>query len=88
MFNGQAYNESVDVYSYAMCLVEIFTCKLPWDGVPRAQVPVRVCKGERPQVQGELTDLIKECWEQEAARRPSFERITQMLEETGLAGSE
>eukprot|EP01047_Picozoa_sp_COSAG01_P044990 COSAG01_NODE_4114_length_5336_cov_23.503055_1_plen_99_part_00 len=37
-----------------------------------------------------LTDLIKECWEQEAAQRPSFEHIMLKLAEgeTGLAGSE
>jgi serine/threonine protein kinase len=57
IFNGQAYNKSVDVYPYAMCLVEISTCKLPWDSVPLPQVPIRVCREERPQVQGELTDL-------------------------------
>ena len=33
ILRGQIYSEKVDVFSYAMCLVELVDCKLPWNGV-------------------------------------------------------
>ena len=46
---GRRYNEMVDVFSYAMCLVEMVDLHLPWHGLATAaEVPYRVTKGERP----------------------------------------
>ena len=28
----EKYNEMVDVYAYAMCLLELLSCRLPWHG--------------------------------------------------------
>eukprot|EP01047_Picozoa_sp_COSAG01_P029175 COSAG01_NODE_1992_length_8696_cov_4.370827_4_plen_130_part_00 len=33
MLQGRQYNESADVFSYAMCLVELVDRNLPWAGV-------------------------------------------------------
>ena len=30
---GEVYNEKVDVFSFAMCMVELVSQKLPWSGV-------------------------------------------------------
>ena len=30
---GETYNEKIDVFSYAMCLVELVGCTLPWRGL-------------------------------------------------------
>ena len=60
MLLGQNYNESVDVFSYAMCLVELIDCNLPWTGVcPAAAVVSRVTAGRRPLKQLEH-DHVKE----------------------------
>jgi hypothetical protein len=40
MLLGRAYNESADVYSYAMCLVELVDRNLPWTGVALSFRPV------------------------------------------------
>ena len=37
---GDVYNEKIDVFSYAMCLVELVDCQMPWTGVAKgAEVP-------------------------------------------------
>ena len=47
---AQVYNEKIDVFSYAMCLVELVDCKLPWSGVAMgAEVPHRVTTAARPE---------------------------------------
>ena len=56
------YNEKADVYSYAMCLVEMVSLQLPWHGCGgSAEVPLKVSRGERPETQLErvahLADL-------------------------------
>jgi hypothetical protein len=39
MLLGRPYNESADVYSYAMCLVELVDRNLPWTGVASLPPP-------------------------------------------------
>eukprot|EP01043_Picozoa_sp_COSAG02_P016687 COSAG02_NODE_739_length_17830_cov_14.978174_11_plen_879_part_00 len=69
MLRGDHYNESVDVYSYAMVLVELSHCTMPWQdtGSRPHEVPHRVTRDERPLSQlreapEELQQLIKDCW--------------------------
>ena len=69
MLRGSSYNESVDVYSYAMVLVELYHWTMPWQdtGARPHEVPHRVTNDERPhsQIRGapeELQQLIQECW--------------------------
>jgi serine/threonine protein kinase len=33
ILSGKHYNESVDVFSYAMCLLELIACEMPWQSV-------------------------------------------------------
>ena len=89
---GATYNEKVDVFSYAMCLVELVDCRLPWTGVATgAEVPHKVTRGMRPRRQLEgtaerpvderLAALIRDCWAQESSTRPDFTRIVHRVEE-------
>ena len=84
-----------NVHRYAMCLVEVVDCKLPWTGVAMgAEVSHKVTTGARPTRQlencyAELADLIMQCWEQRAGSRPDFPAIVLMLEGMqGLRGAE
>ena len=49
---GDTYNEKVDVFSFAMCLVELRNRRLPWQGGPArvdtTAVPFKVTRNERP----------------------------------------
>ena len=89
---GATYNEKVDVFSFAMCLVELVDCRLPWTGVATgAEVPHKVTRGMRPRRQLEgtaerpvderLAALIRDCWAQESSTRPDFRRIVHRVEE-------
>ena len=85
---SRPYNEKVDVYSFAMCLVEMIDCKLPWYGHGgTAQVPLKVTQGERPTAQlrkaageAELIALIKRCWDGQPRVRPSFTEIVNAVD--------
>ena len=44
---GELFNEKVDIYSYAMCLVELLDCHLPWHGYGM-NVPFLCSRGDRP----------------------------------------
>ena len=49
---GDVFNEKVDVFSYAMCLVELIDCHLPWHGVAvGAAITIKVTQGQRPEAQ-------------------------------------
>ena len=49
---GDVFNEKVDVFSYAMCLVELIDCHLPWHGVAvGAAITIKVSQGQRPEAQ-------------------------------------
>ena len=78
---GKVYNEKVDVFSFAMCMVELDSQKLPWSGIALgAEVPHRVTKNQRPLKQIKdcnptLKDLIKRCWNGRPNERPTFAEI-------------
>ncbi len=83
---GRRYNEKIDVYSYAMCLVELVDKQLPWTGVAlTAAVPNCVTKKQRPYeqlrelsrgaVQRGLQDLICKCWHPTPEKRPAFSEV-------------
>ena len=83
---GEPYTEKVDVFSYAMVLVEMIDQKLPWTGVASgAEVPFKVTRAQRPENQlrkrehSGVAALVKECWAQVPSRRPAFEEICERL---------
>jgi serine/threonine protein kinase len=94
IIDGKTFNEKVDVYSYAMCLVEVIDRNLPWASSGIGIVPLKVSRGERPEGQlrsaaPPLAELVKECWAQDPRERPSFadviERVAAMQAALGSA---
>lgn len=87
ILQGDTYNESVDVFSFAMCMVELIDCDLPWHGWRfAAEVPFKVIQNERPTHQirsapsDELRELVTEMWGHVPSRRPSFHDIVERVE--------
>eukprot|EP01043_Picozoa_sp_COSAG02_P002032 COSAG02_NODE_45_length_45811_cov_83.565891_20_plen_1562_part_00 len=80
LVNGEDnYDEKVDVFSYAMCLIELVSCKTPWkgSGLREASIPFHVVQGKRPQHQleqtnRELRQLVEDCWGGDPSSRPAF----------------
>jgi serine/threonine protein kinase len=80
----QDYNETVDVYSYAMILFYLFVGRPPWPQLPGMEAVKRAAEiGERPtnprELDARLQNLLKECWDENSSLRPAFTTITKVL---------
>ena len=90
---GDRFNEKVDVYSFAMCLLEVASGQLPWAGTNHGTVPLKVTQKQRPaaQLQAAAADpavalLVADCWQPDPRRRPGFGEITDRLEVVAAFG--
>ncbi|KAJ9508672.1 hypothetical protein QJQ45_027961 [Haematococcus lacustris] len=90
VFRHEPYNLKVDVYSFAMIAFQIFECVAPFAGDdPLEAAKAAAMENARPAfpprrqlspIQEGLRTLVKNCWEGEPEKRPSFEDIVQRLE--------
>ncbi|KGL93438.1 Receptor-interacting serine/threonine-protein kinase 1, partial [Charadrius vociferus] len=77
--------EKSDVYSFGIVIWAIFANKEPYEhGINEAQICFGIINGNRPDIKEitnecpvEIIDLMKQCWEQEAEKRPTFAEISQ-----------
>jgi serine/threonine protein kinase len=85
VFRHEDYNETVDVYSYAMIFYYLLKGKPPWANV-NGMVAVKkaALEADRPIVPREwdlrLSSLLQECWDENRRSRPTFTRILEVLE--------
>ena len=85
VFRHEDYNETVDVYSYAMIFYYLLKGKPPWANV-NGMVAVKkaALEADRPIVPREwdlrLSSLLQECWDENRRSRPTFMRILEVLE--------
>jgi serine/threonine protein kinase len=88
MLEEKAYNEKIDVYSFAMCLIELVDGQLPWTNCcAPAMVATKVTQGEmrllEPQLasaEPEVAQMVRECWAPDPNERPKFPDIVTRLE--------
>ena len=73
----------VDVYSFAMIILELVSLKLPFDDWEESQIPFDVANGERPNIPSHcdpfFKELITQCWQGEPTKRPSFSIILERI---------
>jgi serine/threonine protein kinase len=88
VINSEPYSLAADIYSFGIVLWEIAARETPYKGIMPIEIPVRVLKGERPDlnqigpaVPGPIKDLIRHCWDQNPRSRPTFRRIIEELEQ-------
>ncbi|NXO56391.1 RIPK1 kinase, partial [Aramus guarauna] len=80
--------EKSDVYSFGIVIWAIFANKEPYEHcINEAQIYFGIMNGNRPNIEEitekcpvEIIDLMKQCWEQEAEKRPTFAEINQTYE--------
>lgn len=84
---GEAYNEKVDLFAFAMTMVEVIDGHLPWTAIaPPEAVALRVTNGDVPDRQlrkalAPMRELVRRCWRHSPEQRPSFPEVVEMLQQ-------
>ncbi|KAK8847145.1 hypothetical protein M9Y10_019728 [Tritrichomonas musculus] len=81
------YDETVDVYAFAILAYEIVTGNEPYSELGKNVTPFvlanKVMSGYRPKfpnsTNAKMIDLLSSCWSENANERPSFEKIYTLL---------
>eukprot|EP00163_Fabomonas_tropica_P028049 TRINITY_DN560_c0_g1_i1.p1 TRINITY_DN560_c0_g1~~TRINITY_DN560_c0_g1_i1.p1 ORF type:complete len:468 (+),score=123.97 TRINITY_DN560_c0_g1_i1:258-1661(+) len=80
------YSEKVDVYSYGVLLWELYTCKIPYEGVDTGTLVTKLC--EDPTFRLPIPDdadprwakLMNMCFEHDPSKRPSMSEVVEFLD--------
>ncbi|KAJ0785512.1 putative dual-specificity kinase TKL-Pl-4 family [Helianthus annuus] len=85
VLNGNAYNRKCDVYSFGICLWEIYCCDMPYPDLSFSEVTSAVVRQNlRPEIPrccpSSLANVMKRCWDANPDKRPGMEEVVTMLE--------
>eukprot|EP00559_Dactyliosolen_fragilissimus_P003031 CAMPEP_0184865056 /NCGR_PEP_ID=MMETSP0580-20130426/16828_1 /TAXON_ID=1118495 /ORGANISM="Dactyliosolen fragilissimus" /LENGTH=666 /DNA_ID=CAMNT_0027364075 /DNA_START=29 /DNA_END=2029 /DNA_ORIENTATION=- len=80
VFRHENYNETVDVYSFAMILYYITSGRPPWPSLSGVKAVTKAAvDGNRPIVErswdSQIVRLMQRCWDENPNVRPSFRKI-------------
>lgn len=89
----QIYTSKSDVWSYGILLWEIATLGgSPYPSVPSRLLLNKLLSGYRmekpPACLDDMYEIMKKCWHDDPADRPSFEDLTRMLQDILDSGAE
>lgn len=85
VFQGKPYNRSCDVYSFGICLWEIYCCDMPYRNLSFAEVSSSVVHQHlRPDIPrccpSSLANVMRRCWDGNPDHRPPMDEVVKMLE--------
>ncbi|KAL0772456.1 hypothetical protein Bca101_037607 [Brassica carinata] len=87
VYRNEEYDTKVDVFSFALILQEMIEGFVPFHLKEETEVPKAYIEDERPPFNAPaksypfgLRELIQECWDSEASKRPTFREIISTLE--------
>lgn len=77
---GDSYDNSIDVYAFGCILYNIFKKEPPFSELPNSFIVCSyVTSGKRPEIPSDVPEnyhkLIKQCWDGEPTKRPTFEQL-------------
>ncbi|GJW56557.1 serine/threonine-protein kinase HT1, partial [Tanacetum coccineum] len=86
VIDGKPYDRKCDVYSFAICLWEIYCCAMPYEDHDFAKLSSAVVhKNLRPSIPkccpSSFANIMKKCWNVNPEKRPQMVDVVKMLEE-------
>ncbi|KAF7806883.1 serine/threonine-protein kinase STY13-like [Senna tora] len=85
VLDGKPYNRRCDVYSFGICLWEIYCCDMPYPDLSFADVSSAVVRQNlRPSIPkccpSVLANIMRKCWDGNPNKRPEMQEVVTMLE--------
>ncbi|CAN6906022.1 unnamed protein product [Brassica oleracea] len=85
VLEGKPYNRKCDVYSFGVCLWEIYCCDMPYADCSFAEISHAVVhKNLRPEIPNccpqSVANIMKRCWDPNPDKRPEMEEVVKLLE--------
>ncbi|KAA8550833.1 hypothetical protein F0562_002517 [Nyssa sinensis] len=85
VLDGKPYNRKCDVYSFGICLWEIYCCDMPYPDLSFAEVSTAVVRQNlRPEIPrccpSSLASIMRKCWDANPEKRPEMDEVVRLLE--------
>lgn len=85
VLDGKPYNRKCDVYSFGICLWEIYCCDLPYPDLSFADISSAVVRQNlRPDIPrccpSSIANIMKRCWDANPEKRPEMDEVVRLLE--------
>ncbi|XVF32530.1 hypothetical protein REPUB_Repub17cG0090500 [Reevesia pubescens] len=85
VLDGKPYNRKCDVYSFGICLWEIYCCDMPYADLSFAEVSSAVVRQNlRPEIPrccpSSFASIMRKCWDAQPERRPDMDEVVRLLE--------
>ncbi|KAL9232821.1 hypothetical protein vseg_007886 [Gypsophila vaccaria] len=85
VLDGMPYDHKCDVYSFGICLWEIYCCAMPYAEYSFSEVSSAiVARNLRPEIPrccpNSVANIMKSCWDVQPEKRPEMDEVVKMLE--------
>ncbi|KAH7845266.1 hypothetical protein Vadar_000163 [Vaccinium darrowii] len=85
VLNGNSYDRKCDVYSFGICLWEIYCCDMPYPDLSFSEVTSAVVlQNLRPDIPrccpSSIANVMKRCWDANPDKRPQMDEVVSLLE--------